>query len=147
MRAIHGMLWDKEAKTLWVSGNIDAADGTGGRANGTVQGYQYEGSSKTLQLSRNYTFPVADRLNIEWSGSFAIWWDRPHNIVLVPNKRIVLLPTDLDIRALDLSTGVFDLRGERLAKKYLKSFTPVGDRVHAGVALPRSDIKSISLKS
>ncbi|OAQ64961.1 hypothetical protein VFPPC_06140 [Pochonia chlamydosporia 170] len=144
VRAIHGMLWDNEHRTLWVAGTTDAADGTGGTAYGIIQGYEYR--NKTLLESFNYTMASASQLASEWK-TYAKWWDGPHDLVPVPSGRMVLMPTDQDIYALDLSTGEFNSSGEQLVNEYLGGFHSVdGDRVgYDGVSRPRSDIKSVSL--
>ncbi|PNY23385.1 WD40/YVTN repeat-like-containing domain protein [Tolypocladium capitatum] len=146
VRAIHGMLWDQQIQTLWVTGNTDAADGTGGTAYGIVQGYKYDKSSRRLTESTGYTISFARRLSSEWDGAFAKWWNGPHDLVPVPSKRILLFPMDRDIHAVDLSTGTFNHSGAKLAAEYLKGFRAVDNRIgYDGEALPRSDIKSISL--
>ncbi|KAM3425841.1 hypothetical protein NHJ13734_009882 [Beauveria thailandica] len=149
VRAIHGMLWDQQGRTLWVAGNTDRADGRGGKSFGIVQGYKYDQSSKRLTRSTNYTMNSARQLDTEWQGTgtgFEKWWDGAHDLVPVPSTRILLVPMDRDICAIDLSTGQFNYSGPKLAAKYLRGFRPLGDRKgYNGEVLPRSDIKSISI--
>lgn len=144
VRAIHGMVWDNKAQSLWVAGTTDAADGSGGTAYGIVQGYKYR--SKTLIKSTGYKMPSASQLGSEWK-TYAEWWDGPHDLVPVPSTRILLMTMDQDIHALDLSTGKFNNSGEQLVKTYLRGFQPV-DKNRVGydnAPRPRSDIKSLSL--
>ncbi|THC98564.1 hypothetical protein EYZ11_001994 [Aspergillus tanneri] len=144
VRAIHGMLWDQTAQTLWAAGNTDAADGTGGVSYGIIQGYKYDQIRNRLTKGASYTMTFARQLGTEWEGTpFAKWWDGPHDLVPVPSQRVLLFPTDRDIHAINLSTGVFNHNGTQLEMQYLRGFRELGNRTgYNKEHLPRSDIKS-----
>ncbi|EQL02217.1 WD40/YVTN repeat-like-containing domain protein [Ophiocordyceps sinensis CO18] len=146
VRAIHGMIWDQQGQKLWAAGTTDAADGSGGVAYSVVQGYAYNGESRPrLRESDTFTMPEAKHLSAEWKGRFSKWWDGAHDLVPVPDERVLLVPTELDIHALHLDNGSFS-QGEQVAGQYLKRFLPLGERIgYDGEELPRSDIKSVSL--
>lgn len=148
VRAIYGMLWDQQSQTLWAVGKTDAADGSGGEAMGIVQGYKYDQSSNKLSESKGFTMSSAERLDAEWKGQpFEKWWDGPHDLVPVPSSRTLLISTDRDLHAINLDTGEFNDSGEQLVQQHLRGFRPLGDRTaDDGQTLPRSDIKSISLR-
>ncbi|KAF7179468.1 hypothetical protein CNMCM7691_008401 [Aspergillus felis] len=149
IRAIHGMIWDEHLKTLWVSGTTEAANGKGVTAYGIVQGYQYDSGKRTFNVSQNYKFPCASRLTTEWAcTSEGAYWDGPHDLVPVPNERLLLVPLEKDIHAINLASGeVFD-DGAELTRLYLKGFQPLGTRTGLfDDQLPRSDIKSISVRA
>jgi hypothetical protein len=70
-------------------------------------------------------------------------------LVPVPGERKLLIPTELDIHALDIATKTL-ISGEQVVTAYLNGFVPVGNRTGVNSSsktetLPRSDIKSISL--
>lgn len=147
VRAIHGMVWDRESQKLWAAGTTDAADGSGGIAYSVVQGYAYNYESRPASFSVSDTFKVAEsrQLNEEWEGPASKWWDGAHDLVPVPNERVLLMPTDVDIYALHLDSGTFT-HGEQVVRQYLQGFRPLGERTgYDGQDLPRSDIKSVSL--
>ncbi|KJZ70752.1 hypothetical protein HIM_09885 [Hirsutella minnesotensis 3608] len=147
IRAIHGMIWDEEKQTLWAAGNTRAANGKEGKSYGIVQGYQFNAANNMLAESKNYTMPFARQLSDEWGPPYDDWWNGPHDLVPIPSERILLIPMDRDIHALDLKTGVFNNSGQQLAAKYLPGFRPIGTRKGHHEELPRSDIKSISLNA
>ncbi|KJZ76512.1 hypothetical protein HIM_04241 [Hirsutella minnesotensis 3608] len=151
VRAVHGMIWDQESQKLWVAGNTDAADGSGGTSYGIVQGYAYnEQAQPKFRESDAFKMAEAKKLASEWTGSsspeFANWWDGAHDLVPVPSKRILLVPMDVDIYSLDISTGAFNRAGDQVASEFLKGFRPVDTRIGDNQEnLPRSDIKSLNL--
>ncbi|KAF4256546.1 hypothetical protein LV164_001316 [Aspergillus fumigatus] len=149
IKAVHGMIWDDRMKSLWVSGTTEAADGKGVTAYGIVQRYQYDSGKGIFSVSENYTFPCPSRLFTEWGDSLeGQYWDGPHDIVPIPNQRLLLVPLERDIHAINITSGETYNDGEQLAKDHLKGFRPIGARVGMfGDALPRSDIKSISVRA
>ncbi|KAM4066820.1 hypothetical protein HRG_000838 [Hirsutella rhossiliensis] len=145
VRAIHGMVWEQQSQTLWAAGNTDAADGSGGTSYGVIQGYKLNEFPR-LGKSTTYTMSVAKQLGSEWDGSFAKWWNGPHDLVRVPSERLLLFPMDRGMHAINLSTGEFNHSGEQLVKDHLKGFQALGNRMgYDGEVLSRSDIKSVSL--
>lgn len=147
IRAIHGLVWEQEHQMLWAAGNTNAVNGNE-TAYGIIQGYQYDNNTKCLCEAISFKMCSAMQLRTEWEGTvYAKWWDGPHDLVPVSKTRLLLIPMDRDIHIIDLSTGLFNNSGEQLALEYLKGFHPVGNRSGGNEEyLPRSDIKSISLR-
>ncbi|KAK2605974.1 hypothetical protein QQS21_003600 [Conoideocrella luteorostrata] len=147
VRALHGLVWDQQEQTLWAGGNTLGVDGSYGPSHCTIQGYKYDKSTHQLTESLNLTSSLAARLNTEWAGtSFAGWWEGTHDLVPVPDSRLLLFTTDREIHAVDLKTGIFNHSGEQLAAKFVKGFVPVDERKgQNGELLPRSDIKALGL--
>ncbi|KAN0076573.1 hypothetical protein V8E54_006715 [Elaphomyces granulatus] len=153
--AVHGMLWDEEWQTLWVVGTDKAADGEE-KAYGLLNGYQHVGPTTIAmplieEPRYSYSMPTTAQCITEWGRGTPLgrYWDGPHDLVPVPGERKLLIPTELDIHALDIATKTL-ISGEQVVTAYLNGFVPVGNRTGVNSSsktetLPRSDIKSISL--
>lgn len=143
--AVHGLVWDQKDSLLWAVGSYNSPDGTA-ESRSALHAYKYAGG--VFQPSPLYSFNVSAPtiLSTEWSGTeYNGWWDGGHDLIGVPNKRQLLISTDLDLHAFDIDSQTFE-SGEVVVEKYLPGFTPVDNRVGSnGQALPRSDVKSLSL--
>ncbi|KAE8336062.1 hypothetical protein BDV24DRAFT_155483 [Aspergillus arachidicola] len=149
VKDIHGLLWDDKEKVLWAAGNT--AHGSGAVPSyASIVGYKYDEANNKLIMKAhyNYTMSCATKLSSEWGGedTFFRYWDRPHDLVPIPNTRSLLFPMDRDIHTVNILNGEFNNYGEEIQKQYLNGFEELGNRTgDNGEYLPRSDIKSISL--
>ncbi|KAF1734403.1 hypothetical protein CRV24_005941 [Beauveria bassiana] len=149
--AAHGLVWDEAARLLWGVGN--SADPSGALpAAPALAGYRY-GRGAFQSTSPTYLYNVTGsaagagvKLGTEWNGTeYAEWWDGGHDVTGVPGRRQLLFSTDTDLHVFDIDSQTFE-SGAAVARKYLPGFMPVDSRVGAdGQALPRSDIKSLSI--
>ncbi|KAM3510482.1 hypothetical protein MY11210_005884 [Beauveria gryllotalpidicola] len=149
--AAHGLVWDEAASLLWGMGS--SADPSGAlSAVPALAGYRYRRGafqSTSPTYAYNVTGSAAGagiKLGTEWSGTqYAGWWDGGHDMTGVPGRRQLLFSTDTDLHVFDINSQTFE-SGAAVASKYLPGFMPVDRRVGAdGQALPRSDIKSLSI--
>ncbi|OAA37948.1 hypothetical protein BBO_07328 [Beauveria brongniartii RCEF 3172] len=147
--AAHGLVWDEAARLLWGVGS--SADPSGALpAAPALAGYRY-GRGAFQSTSPTYAYNVTGsdggvKLGTEWNGTqYAEWWDGGHDVTGVPGRRELLFSTDTDLHVFDIDSQTFE-SGAAVARKYLPGFMPVDSRVGAdGQALPRSDIKSLSI--
>ncbi|KAG8407544.1 hypothetical protein J3458_020295 [Metarhizium acridum] len=130
------------APVLWAAGNDVSPLTQGSRS--ILSMYTYAGGS--FQTTPRTTAVLADavRLTAEWGGQTP-WWDGAHAVVPVPGRDELLITTDLDVHLYRVDAGTVE-HGQPVADKCLAGFQPAGARVGLdGVALPRSDIKSLSM--
>ncbi|KAM3560611.1 hypothetical protein ARSEF4850_003579 [Beauveria asiatica] len=144
--ATHGLVWDEVAGLLWGVGS--SADPSGALpAAPALAGYRY-GRGAFQSTSPTYAYNVTGSLNLgtEWNGTqYAGWWDGGHDVTGVPGRRQLLFSSDTDLHVFDIDSQTFE-SGAAVARNYLPGFMPVDSRVGAdGQALPRSDIKSLSI--
>ncbi|KAL6824289.1 hypothetical protein J3E69DRAFT_287876 [Trichoderma sp. SZMC 28015] len=150
----HALVWEKKTQILWAAGMNSSIDGKAA-ASGLINGYLYQppSSSNSLPLQQTpvsqYHLPDSSTTYTEWSDKpqFRDEWDSPHDLILIPSQNTFLIPTDLDIHALNMSSGEF-ISGQQVVDTYLKGFFPVGRRSGKNrkgdvEELPRSDIKSV----
>jgi hypothetical protein len=150
---IHALVWEKKTQLLWAAGMNSSIDGRD-PASGLINGYLYQSHSLDSHPLRQepvsqWHMPTSSTTYTEWSDDEYLRdeWDAPHDLILVPGQRMFLIPTDLDIHALNMSSGIFS-SGQKVVDAYLKGFSPVDRRYgknRAGLMeeLPRSDIKSV----
>ncbi|KAL6816903.1 hypothetical protein V8C40DRAFT_281985 [Trichoderma camerunense] len=151
----HALVWEKKTQILWAAGMNSSIDGKA-TTSGLINGYLYQPpsfSSNSLPLQQTpvsqYHLPDSSTTYTEWSDNPSLRdeWDAPHDLILIPSQHTFLIPTDLDIHALNMSSGEF-ISGQQVVDTYLKGFSPVGRRSGKNrkgdvEELPRSDIKSV----
>ncbi|KAF4456347.1 hypothetical protein F53441_1506 [Fusarium austroafricanum] len=115
--AVHNLVWDQTANSLWADGNFSTAP------------------------SKVHIIGPPKTLDDEWPDSTP-WWDGGHDITPVPNKRQLLITSDLDLHLFDISSETFQNGTEVLKGPWFKGFEPVSSHKDQ---LPRADIKSSSL--
>lgn len=151
---IHALVWEPATSLLWAAG-ANASIDDAATSSGLIRGYQYQHPG--THASPLHTTPVYEwimphptQIFTEWSGNgtYEAEWDGPHDLISVPGQDAFLVPTDTELYYLNRTTGEFRV-GSSVAKTYLPSFRPVGNR--SGVnrqghpeELLRSDLKSIS---
>jgi hypothetical protein len=143
--AVHGLVWDETLSVLWAVGSSNAPDETAA-SSPALHAYQYTGGSFQTEPLYSFNISTATALTTEWANTqYSGWWDGGHDAMGIPNKRQLLISTDLDIFVFDISTQTFE-SGDVVVQKYLPGFTPIDTRVGTnGQALTRSDVKSLSI--
>lgn len=147
--AVHGLVWDAQGSLLWgVGATADPGGGAAAPAAAALNGYRYARGAFQTRLP-TYAYNISGgalALDTEWAGTeYAGWWDGGHDVTGVPGRRQLLLSTDTDLHVFDIDSQTFE-SGASVASKYLPGFMPVDSRVGTnGQALPRSDIKSLSI--
>lgn len=143
--AVHGLVWDATASLLWAVGSDNDPEGTD-PSSSALHAYQYTAGSFQEQPMYNFNISDATLLTTEWNNTeYSNWWDGGHDLAAIPNKRQLLISTDMDLHAFDIDSQTFQ-SGSVVADKYLPGFMPVDSRVGSdGQSLPRSDIKSLSI--
>ncbi|KAK4060375.1 hypothetical protein Trihar35433_10239 [Trichoderma harzianum] len=149
----HALVWEEKTQILWAAG-MNSSINDKAAASGLINGYLYQPpSSNSLPLQQTpisqHHLPDSSTTYTEWSDNpqFRDEWDAPHDLILIPNQNTFLIPTDLDIHALNMSSGEF-ISGQQVINTYLKGFSPVDRRSGKNrkgdvEELPRSDIKSV----
>ncbi|PTB50394.1 hypothetical protein M431DRAFT_46264, partial [Trichoderma harzianum CBS 226.95] len=149
----HALVWEEKTQILWAAGMNSSIDGKAA-ASGLINGYRYQHpSSNSLPLQQTpvsqHHLPDSSTTYTEWSDNPSLRdeWDAPHDLILIPSQNTFLIPTDLDIHALNMSSGEF-ISGQQVVDTYLKGFSPVDRRSGKNrkgdvEELPRSDIKSV----
>lgn len=153
LRAIHGLIWDEQGQMLWACGTDIAADGSDNApAYGVIQGYPFDQDTGLLRedLAFKYTFPEYWEIDTEWGHGYN-WWSGPHDLVPVPNERVLLVSNDIGVLAFDIETMSITANFEEAAAKYMPGFKCTSNDRH-GVnrkgkwqEWPQSDLKSFSL--
>lgn len=147
--AVHAVLWDPRRRVLWAAGNNVSPLAEGSRSILNAYAYsqpqpQARGRFQTTTAQTTAVLADAVHLTAEW-GSQTPWWDGSHAMVPVPGQDKLLVTTDLDVHLYDIEARTVE-HGLPVAERYLAGFQPAGARVGVdGVALPRSDIKSLSM--
>lgn len=151
LRAVHGMVWDETARTLWAAGTSAAPDGSDGVPSfGVIQGYPYVNGELQVNPSLHFQLPQAHHQDPEWGPNYG-WWVGPHDLSPVPNQRKLIMTDDQDMRVFDVDLHQFIAQGQDVVNTYLKGFQPTTndrhglDRNGQPIDLPRSDVKSVSL--
>ena len=149
--AVHGLLWDEAEEKLWAVGNDVAPDGSEGSSQSLLRAYPFntnhsKGWYPIIETGvKSYNISPPQQLDVEWTGSDARWWDGPHDLIGVPDERLMLISTDLDAHVFDAESRAF-LEEDKVIERFLQGFRPIGERKGTnGTTLPRSDIKSMSL--
>ncbi|KAM0256577.1 hypothetical protein ACHAQJ_004864 [Trichoderma viride] len=149
---VHALVWEKDTQILWAAGMNSSIDGQG-PASGLINGYLYQSHSSDGHPLRQepvsqWHMPTSSTTYTEWSDYEYLRdeWDAPHDLILVPGQRMFLIPTDLEIHALNMSSGVY-VSGQKVEDTYVKGFSSVDRRFGKNIKgqmeeLPRSDIKS-----
>lgn len=150
---IHALVWEKKTQILWAAGTNHSIDLTD-PATGLINGYLFQTHSSTDHPLQNepvsqWHLPNATKTYTEWSGSGTLEkeWSAPHDLILVPGQRTFLIPTDVDIYALNMSSGAF-ISGQEVVDTFMKGFSPIDRRSGKNIKgqieeLPRSDVKSV----
>lgn len=137
----HALQWDQSGGTLWAAGT-DTWPQTGRTVHGRLVGYAYDKSSSqplSYDSRRDHTMRQSAALKEEFPG----WKEGPHELTAVPHQRKLLVTTDRDVYAFDITTGRFTYD---LSSSYFKGFTsPTPTRNSHGI--PRSGMKSLSLSA
>lgn len=143
--AVHSLVWDQTERLLWAVGSTNPPNGTA-PSKSTLRAYKYSQGSFEQQPVHDFNISDATILTAEWNGTeYSNWWDGGHDVIGMPRRRKLLISTDLDLHVFDIPSKTFEA-GSIVVEKYLPGFAPMGHRIGAdGLALPRSDVKSLSI--
>lgn len=143
--AVHGLVWDHQASLLWAVGSNNPPAGKK-PSSSALNAYAYKGGKFQPWPVQQYNISGPTILTTEWAGTqYSNWWDGGHDVIGLPNKRQLLISTDMDLHVFNILSKKFE-SGSSVVNNYLLGFQPVDKRVGAnGKSLPRSDIKSLSI--
>jgi len=153
--AIHGLVFDRHSQKLWAAGNDLSPADNGNPSTPVLKAFAFMGrtvDSAQYPIERGTVrvFSIAQpaQLDIEWGDTqYKSWWNGAHDLIPVPNKRTLLITSDLDVHTFDIETFEFK-HGNEVISEIMPGFKPVGERTaKSGQSLPRSDIKAISVDS
>jgi hypothetical protein len=153
LRAIHAMIWDEQGQMLWATGTDAAADGSDPvPAYGVIQGYPFNAETGLLSIDEAYRFRFPEYYDIdtEWGHGYS-WWAGPHDLVPVPNERVLLVSNDIGLHAFDIDEMNFTAEYDEVVEKYMPGFEVTTNDRHGinrqgeYVELPQSDLKGFSL--
>ncbi|KAH7240118.1 uncharacterized protein BKA55DRAFT_577042 [Fusarium redolens] len=136
--AVHSLVWDQVTKSLWAVGNDLPPQGKC-PSRAQMNRYEYRDGSFSRKPSQVEAIGPPKMLNEEWDDT---WWDGGHDITPVPNQRLLLISTDLDMHLFNLTSASFLHGTEVLKQPFLQGFKPVSSHEKH---LPRAGIKSLSL--
>ncbi|KAJ5248402.1 hypothetical protein N7489_002267 [Penicillium chrysogenum] len=153
LRAIHALIWDEQGQMLWATGTDAAADGSDPvPAYGVIQGYPFDAETGLLSIDEAYRFKFPEYFDIdaEWGHGYS-WWAGPHDLVPVPNERVLLVSNDIGLHAFDINEMNFTAEYDEVVEKYMPGFEVTTNDRHGinrqgeYVELPQSDLKGFSL--
>ncbi|KAJ6783580.1 hypothetical protein PWT90_10202 [Aphanocladium album] len=134
--AVHALLWDSASSLMWAAG-LDAPPSGSKPANSILNSYAFSNGSFNTKPSHTFQIAPAENVSAEYGSGYNQSWAGPHDMIGVPDKRKLIVTTDIDMHLFDIGTGMFE-HGQAVADQYFAGFEAVDDRTgRDGKPLPR----------